>query len=107
MAQKKTPPTEDGHLTLVINEREYTMDLDDLTVDEIKVIEDTFDKPADELTPSDWKRTKMIRCLVYFLLRRDGQDVTMEDVGEIRLSDVAEGKTDPPTNGRSRSKPSA
>jgi hypothetical protein len=98
--QKKKEP--EGVLKLAVNGREYEINLDDLTVDEIEVIEDEFDKPADELTPSDWKRTKMLRCIVYFLLKRDGQDVTLEEVGDIKLAEIG----DPPTK-RSAAKPSA
>lgn len=95
-------------LQLSINGRAYSMNLDDLTIDEIEVIEDAFDKPADELTSSDWKRTKMMRCLVYFLMRRDGQDVSLEDVGEISLSGIEDGTdSDPPTKRRSAAKQSA
>jgi len=106
-AKQNGAKPKDSELTLAINGREYTMDLDDLTVDEIEIIEDEFDKPAGELTSSDWQRTKMTRCLVYFLLRRDGQDVTMDDVREIRLQDVGDQEADPPTKRRSAAKPSA
>ena len=107
MATAKADKPKDGLLELAINGRKYSIDLDDLTVDEIEVVEDEFDKPVDELTSSDWRRTKMIRCLVYFLLRRDGQDVSMEDVREIRLQDIAEPEADPPTKRRSPAKQSA
>ena len=107
MATAKTPAAKkEDKLELAINGRVYSLDLNDLTVDEIEVIEDEFDKPAAELTKSDWKRTKMLRCLVYFLLRRDGQDVSIEEIGDLKLDDISE-PDGPPTKRRSAAKPSA
>jgi hypothetical protein len=101
---KTTKPTDENVLELVVDGKSYSINLDDLTVDEIEVIEDEFDKPAEELTSSDWKRTKMLRCIVYFLLRRDGQEVTLEEIGDLKLSDIGE-PDGPPTKRQSAAKP--
>jgi len=98
--QQKAKQNDEGVLELAINGRIYSLDVSDLKADELEVIEDVFDKPIDEMRKSDWKRHKAIRCFVYFMLRRAGEDVALDEVDLDLVTDAPEGKS-PPTNGRS------
>ena len=100
-------PKQDDTITLVINGKRYEFKPDDLTVDEIEVIEDEFDKPISAMSGEDWQRTKMTRCIVYILLNRDG-NASMEEVRALKLSDLADPEdAGPPTKRRSPAKQSA
>lgn len=71
--------------TIKIDGREY--DTDDLTLDEVETVEDLCDSALDEI---DWRRAKAIKAMVFVLKRRDNPDVTLDDIGAIRVVDLVE-----------------
>jgi len=77
---------------LRIEGRDY--DATDLTLDEVEEIEETIGVSLEEI---DIGRAKVLKAIVYTLLKRDDPEVTMETVGKIRMRSLFEEKTD--TNG--------
>lgn len=76
----------DQELRFKVGGREYRMaSFDDLTYDEIEMIEDAFDKPLEEI---DIRRAKAQRWMIYISLRRAGQNVKFEELGQIKFTDV-------------------
>lgn len=66
--------------TLRINGKDYR--IDDLTLDEAELLEDTFDCSLDQI---DFKRAKVLKQVVFLLLRRDNPKLTIDEVGAIKV----------------------
>ena len=79
-----------------INGKSYS--LDDLTLDEAEQLEDAFDASLEEI---DFRRTKVIKQVVFLLLRRDNPELTLAEVGQIKVAALA---PTPNGNGRTRAK---
>lgn len=79
-------------LRLNIDGREY--DAADLTLDEVEAIEDACGGVS--LEQLDFARAKVLKAIVFTLLKRDEPDVTMDRVGAIKLRTLLR---DPATNG--------
>ena len=104
MPQAKKPAEEADETRIRFDGRDYTIpSLDDLTYEEIELIEDAFDKPFAEI---DTRRAKFQRWMVFLTLKRgdakvDGQPVTFANIGGIQYADIdvtdsdAEGPTEP------------
>lgn len=76
----------DQGFMLQIEGKEY--DATDLTLDEVEEIEDACGGVS--LEQLDLGRAKVLKAIVYTLLKRDNPDVTMETVGKIRLKTLLE-----------------
>jgi len=58
-------------------------DLDDLTLDEVELIEDTAGGvPFSEV---NYGSAKGMKAFAYALMRRDNPDVTLEEVGKVKI----------------------
>jgi len=82
--------SEDPGFLLHIEGREY--DATDLTLDEVEEIEDACGDIS--LENLDIGRAKVLKAIVFTLLKRDDPDVTMERVGQIRLRALLRGEPD-------------
>lgn len=72
--------------TIMINGKPYSVD--DLTLDEVDRIEETCGGPLEEL---DLRRAKVLKTVVFTLMRRDNPDLTLDDVGKITVASLAAG----------------
>lgn len=70
---------------------EITVDLEELTLDDLDVIEEMTGAPFTELGKN--MTAKTLRAMAFVSLRRKHPEVTAEDVGRLKVK-VA--KTDPP-----------
>lgn len=70
--------------SLYIEGREY--DATDLTLDEVEEIEEACGGVS--LEELDLGRAKVLKAIVYTLLKRDDPDVSMDRVGSIRLKSL-------------------
>ena len=80
---------------LRIDGKDY--DLEELTLDEVEQIEEALDAGIGEI---DLRRAKVIKVIVYTLMRRDNPALTLKEVGQIKMVSLAEDIT---TNGASES----
>jgi hypothetical protein len=71
-----------------------TIDLNDLTIEEIEIIEDIVDAPFDALSKPGAKKGRFLRALAYVSRRRTDPDFTLEDAGRLKVS-LAEDSADP------------
>lgn len=62
-----------------------TIDLEDLTIEEVEVLEEITDTALDELFAPGAKKGRVLRALAYIAARRDNPNVTLEEVGSKRL----------------------
>lgn len=62
------------------------IDPDSLTIDDMEVIEEITGQPADEIMGAGKPRAKALKALVFVTLRKRYPDITLEDVGRIRIS---------------------
>jgi len=79
-------------LLLYVDGRPYNAN--DLTLNEVEEIEDACGGVA--LEQLDFARAKVLKAIVYTLLKRDDPEVTMDRVGAIKLRALLRG---PETNG--------
>ena len=70
-------------------------DPNDLTLDEIEAFEDITDMPLDEALDKGTRKAKVMKALAFILLRREDPNITLEDVGKMKLSAVPFGGGDP------------
>lgn len=77
--------------TLRINGKTY--DLEELTLDEVEQIEDACGNALAEL---DLRRAKVIKQIVYVLMRRDEPELNIAEVGALQIASLIE---EPSTNG--------
>jgi hypothetical protein len=84
MTETLEPVVEDEGFVLRINGKDY--DATDLTLNEVEAIEDMCgDVSLDQL---DLGRAKTLKAIVYVLLRRDDPEITLEQAGDVKLSEV-------------------
>lgn len=67
------------------NNDALTIDLDDLTIDEIDLVEDILDAPIDSVFDASVRKAPALRALAYVAMRRENPDVTMDEVGKQKL----------------------
>lgn len=84
--------TDETGLLLYVDGRPY--DATDLTLNEVEEIEEACGGIA--LENLDFGRAKVLKAIVYTLLRRDDPDVSMERVGALKLRGLLH---EPETNG--------
>ncbi len=72
------------------------VNLDELTIEEIEILEDILDAPFDKAFAPDAKRGKAMRALAFIAMRRLDPNVTIEDVGKVRINSFGGGEVDPP-----------
>lgn len=82
----------DDGLLLYIDGRAY--DATDLTLNEVEEIEDACGGVA--LEELDLGRAKVLKAIIYTLLKRDDPSVTMQRVGDLKLRTLLR---EPETNG--------
>lgn len=68
---------------LRIKGRDYS--IDDLTLEEVDEIEELCDAALEDL---DLRRAKTIRAVVYVLLKRDEPELTLEEVGKVKVAEL-------------------
>jgi hypothetical protein len=93
--------------TYKIQGKDY--DLDDLTLDEMGEIEEIAGKPYSELT---FGSVKEIKAIVLVLMKRDQPELTIEEIGSIKMVEFVQpeeklpplppGEADSPQNGSVR-----
>jgi hypothetical protein len=66
--------------TIRINGKDYNAE--DLTLAEVEELEEACGGPLEDL---DFRRAKVIKQVVYTLLKRDNPEVTLEEVGAIQI----------------------
>jgi hypothetical protein len=70
-----------------------SLDIEDLTVEEIEIIEDYLDLPIEQAFGPTAKRGKLLRAVAYVTKRRDDPNYTWEQAGNLKVSLAAD--TDP------------
>lgn len=65
------------------------IDFDDLELDEIEIMEDISGIPFDEFQQKGMKKAKTLKALAFIAARRIDPDVTLEEVGKIKMSALA------------------
>lgn len=62
-----------------------SLDIQDLTVEEIEIIEDYLDLPIDKAFGPDAKRGKLLRAVAFVTKRREDPSYTMEQAGSLKV----------------------
>ena len=70
---------------------DLTLDIEDLTLDEVEEIEDITGESLDNMAAV--KRGRMIKALVFVVLKRDNPDLTLEEVGEMKMGIINLGES--------------
>lgn len=65
---------------------QFVIDLNDLTIEEIEVLEDITDAPFDEALKPGRKRGKVLRALAFIVNRREDPDFTLEQAGALKIT---------------------
>ncbi len=63
-----------------------SIDVSTLTIEEVEIIEDTVDMPFDEAFKPGHKKARLMRALAYIAQRRTNPNVTLEEVGALRIA---------------------
>ena len=66
-------------------------DPDDLTLNEIEEAEELLGAPIDELLSSGSPKGRALKVIVYLLMRRTDPSITLEQAGQVKLSEIDEG----------------
>ncbi|WP_030240787.1 MULTISPECIES: hypothetical protein [unclassified Streptomyces] len=76
---------------------DFTLDLklDSLTLDEIDAIEEITGQPLDMLNKPGARRAPMLKAMAYVTMKRKYPDITLEDVGALKINLKGKGKPDP------------
>lgn len=64
------------------------IDPNDLTLDEIELVEDTLGLSIDTAFSTGTPKAKALKTLVWVMMRRDDPEVTIESVGSLKLTDI-------------------
>jgi hypothetical protein len=75
---------------------DISLDLDDFTLDEIELIEDIIDAPFDTVQQEGARKGKVLKALAFVAARRQHPEVTLEDIGGIRISQFGSSGDDDP-----------
>lgn len=69
-----------------------SIDFDSLTLDEIELLEDltgvSIDAIGKRIGGEDQPKAKVMKALAYVAARRDDPEITLEDIGKIKLTDL-------------------
>lgn len=65
---------------------ELVFDLDDLTIEEIELLEEKTGVPIDEIGGKGIKKGTMLRTMAYIMKRRENPEFTWEEAGKLRIS---------------------
>lgn len=70
---------------------ELTLDIDpsSLTIDDVEAVEEISGVSIDEVLSGATKKAKVLKALVFVTLRRKYPDITLEDIGKIRIAGTA------------------
>lgn len=72
-----------------------TIDFDSLTLDEIELLEEmtgvSIDAIGKRLGGDDQPKAKVMKALAFVASRRENPDVTIEEIGQIKLTDLVAG----------------
>ena len=72
-----------------------SLDFDSLTLDEIELLEDisgiSIDAIGKRLGGDDQPKAKVMKALAFVASRRENPDVTIEEIGQIKLTDLVAG----------------
>lgn len=63
----------------------FTLDVNELTIDDIETIEDITGRPIDALSDPDMPKGKMMRAIAFVQARRTDPDATLESVGKLKM----------------------
>lgn len=73
---------------------EIAFDFDDLTIEEVEILEDITGLSIAELNPENGKRPapqgKTLRAIVYIVNHRTNPDFTIDDAGRVKVTAVAD-----------------
>lgn len=61
---------------------------DDLTIEEIEIIEDVVGASFESLQKGDAPTGKTLRAIVYIVKRRTNPDFTLDDAGKVNIKEV-------------------
>lgn len=66
------------------------IDLEDLDLDEMELLEDMLDKSIDEIVESfaGGKKVRIMKAMVVLAERRNGNTMTLADVGKFKASEL-------------------
>lgn len=72
-----------------------SIDFDSLTLDEIEILEEmtgvSIDAIGKRLSGEDAPKAKTMKALAYVASRRENPDITVEEIGQIKLTDLVAG----------------
>ena len=82
MSKKSTPatPAADGAADVL------TVDINDLTVEEVEIVEEVTGVAIDRAFDKDRPKGKLLRALAYISRRRTDPTFTLEDAGKLRVT---------------------
>lgn len=76
---------------------DLSIDLDDLTIDEVEIIEEILDQPFESAFAPGAKRGKAMRALAFVAMRRTDPEVTMDQVGQVKVTALTRPASTDPT----------
>jgi hypothetical protein len=96
---------EDSVVRLKIDGNVFEVDMSDLTLNEVGTIEDLTGKSVQEI---DWESARAMQGVAWIAMHRANPRLTLEEVGNIRFSQIGEAEEERPTGGaRARGKSGA
>ena len=63
-----------------------TIDIEDLTLDEVEEIEEITGESLDNMAAV--RKGRMLKALAFIILRRDRPDITLEEVGAMKMGEI-------------------
>lgn len=64
------------------------IEIEELTLNEIDLIESTLDMPVERIADPGAKKGAVLRAMVWVMGRRENPDLTLEEAGNMKLSDL-------------------
>lgn len=77
---------------LKVDDRVYTVDFDDLEIDEIGTIEDLTGKSVQDI---DWYSARGMQGLLWIAMHRSDPRVSLQDVGKVKFSAIKDADDTP------------
>ena len=72
-----------------------SIDFDSLTLDEIEILEEvtgvSIDAIGKRLSADEAPKAKTMKALAYISARREDPEITLEEIGKIKLTDLTSG----------------
>ena len=84
-----------SHMSTESNNDVFTLDVNELTIDDIETIEEITGKPIDALSDPDMPKGKMMRAIAFVQARRTDPDATIESVGKLKMQMAVDDPKDP------------